>query len=249
MSEHIKVARADGVMTITIARPDKKNANTAAMYDRMIAALDEAEADVSIAAVLFHGEGGNFTAGNDIADFLATTKDINDFAGLRFVRRIAIFDKPLIAAVEGAAIGVGTTMLFHCDLVYAAPSAQFRMPFVDLALVPEAAASLLVPQRVGMARATELLMLGEGFDAAQGKAMGIINDVIDAGQLLAFARERAARLAAKPRQSLLATRRLIRGDRKDILARIEEEAHVFGERMVSDEARQVFLAFMSKSKK
>ncbi len=249
MSEHIKVSIDGGVMSIAIARAEKKNALTAAMYDRMIAALDAAEADAAIGVVLIHGEGGDFTAGNDIADFLATTKDMNDFGGLRFVRRIAVFDKPIVAAVEGAAIGVGTTMLLHCDLVYAAPSARFRMPFVDLALVPEAGASLLAPLRMGMAKAAEFLMLGEGFDAAQGKAMGVVNDVVAAQELLAVARDKAQKLAGKPRQALLATRRLMRGDRKDIVARIDEEARVFGQRMASDEARQVFLAFMSKSRK
>lgn len=249
MSEFIKISHGAGVMTIAMARPEKKNALTAAMYDAMIAALDRAETDDSTGAVLLHGEGGLFTAGNDIADFLATTKDISDFGGLRFVRRIAAFDKPLVAAVEGVAMGVGTTMLFHCDLVYAAPSAQFRMPFVDLALVPEAGASLLVPRRVGMARATEFLMLAEPFDAARALDMGIVNEVIAPDALLAHALGKARKLADKPREALLATRRLIRGDKAEIVARIDEEAREFGRRMASEEARGVFLAFMSKSKK
>ena len=249
MSEHIKVSSSHGVMTIVIARPEKKNALTAAMYDAMIAALDAAEADTAIGAVLFHGEGGAFTAGNDIADFLATTKDINDFGGLRFVRRLAAFDKPMVAAVEGVAIGVGTTMLFHCDLVYAAPSAQFRMPFIDLALVPEAGASLLVPRRVGMARACELLLLAEAFDAARAHDMGILNEIVAADKLLAHAHDKARKLAEKPREAVLATRRMMRGDTAEILARIDEEAREFGKRMVSDEARRVFMAFMSKPKK
>lgn len=249
MSEHVKVTREGGVVEIVIARPEKKNALTAAMYDAMIAALDAAEGDAGVGAVVIAGEGGDFTAGNDIADFLATTKDMNDFGGLRFVRRIATFDKPLVAAVEGVAVGVGTTMLFHCDLVYAAPSAQFRMPFVDLALVPEAGASLLVPRRVGLAAATELLMLAEPFDAERALALGIVNAITPAAELRGRARDLAARLAAKPREALMATRRLIRGDRADIVARIDEEARVFGERMASAEARAVFTAFMSRGKK
>ena len=249
MSEHIKVARETGVLTSALSRPQKKNALTAAMYERFMAALDEAEADAGVGAVIIHGEGGVFTSGNDIADFLATARDMNDFAALRFVRRIAIFDKPLVAAVDGVAVGVGVTMLFHCDLVYATPAAQFRMPFVDLGLVPEAAASLLAPLRFGMARATEFLMLGEPFEAAQARALGFVNDVIPAEQLLGFAHKRAMQLASKPRQALLATRRLMRGDRKDILARIDEEARIFAERMASEEARSVFMAFMNRSKK
>ena len=249
MSEHIKVARDGGVMLIALSRPDKKNALTALMYDALISAFAQAGAEDSIGAVLIHGEGGAFTAGNDIADFLATTKDLSDFRALHFVRAIASFDKPVVAAVDGVAIGVGCTMLFHCDLVYASPAAQFRMPFVDLALVPEAGASLLVPQRIGMAKASELLMLADAFDAAQAKHLGIINDVVAAGQLLDFAREKSQRLAAKPRQALAATRKLIRGDRKELLARIDEEAQEFGRRMVSDEARQVFTAFMNRAKK
>ena len=248
MSAHIKITRDDAVVEVVIARPEKKNALTADMYDAMIAALDEAEADAAIGAVVVAGEGGAFTAGNDIADFLATTKDMNDFGGLRFVRRIATFDKPLVAAVDGVAVGVGTTMLFHCDLVYASPGAQFRMPFVDLALVPEAAASLLVPRRVGVARATELLMLAEPFDAARAEALGIVNAVIPSNELLAHARRKAAALAGKPREALLATRRLIRGDRAEIVARIDAEARVFGERMASAEARAVFTAFMCRGK-
>ncbi len=249
MSAHVRVSTDGGVTTIAIARPGKKNALTGAMYDAMIAALDAAEADDAIGAVIVHGEGGAFTAGNDIADFLATTKDMTNFAGLRFVRRIALFDKPLVAAVDGVAIGVGATMLFHCDLVYATPAAQFRMPFVDLGLVPEAGASLLAPLRVGMARATEMLMLAEPFDAARAEALGVVNAVVPADLLLGVAREKAGRLAAKPRQALAATRRLMRGDRADILARIDAEAREFGARMVSDEARAVFMAFMSRSKK
>lgn len=249
MSEYIRVSRADGVLTIAIDRPEKKNALTAPMYERMIAALDEAAGDGSIGAVMFCGADGVFTAGNDIADFLADYKDIAEFAGLRFVCRVAAFDKPVVAAVDGVAMGVGTTMLFHCDLVYASPRAKFRMPFIDLALVPEAGSSLLVPLRVGMAKATEFLLLGDAFDAAEGKALGIVNAIVEAGGLTAHAHAAAARLAAKPREALAASRRLMRGDRKELLARMDEESREFGKRMVSDEARQVFMAFMSKPKK
>jgi enoyl-CoA hydratase/carnithine racemase len=249
MSEHIKLEQADGVLTISMDRQDKKNALTGAMYEAMIAAIDSAEADAKTGVLLLRGAGGLFTAGNDIGDFLAAAGKLEDFPALRFIRRLAICDKPVIAAVDGVAVGVGTTILFHCDLVYAAPNAAFRMPFVDLGLVPEAAASLLVPQRVGQAKASELLLLAEGFDAAEALRLGIINAIIAPELLHAHAFERARTLAAKPRNAVATTRRLIRGDRDAILTRMDEEAHEFGRALRSDEAKAAFMAFMAKGKK
>ncbi|MDT2024005.1 enoyl-CoA hydratase-related protein [Methylocella sp. CPCC 101449] len=249
MNDHITTAAADGVLTITMNRPDKKNALTGAMYEAMIAAIDAAEADGKIGALLLRGSGGLFTSGNDIADFLSSTSAIEDFPALRFIRRFAICDKPIVAAVEGAAIGVGTTILFHCDLVYAAPDAAFRMPFVDLGLVPEAAASLLVPERVGIAKASEWLLLGEGFDAVEAQRVGLVNAVVDKDRLHAHALEKARTLAAKPRNAVATTRRLMRGDRDTILDRMGVEARAFGAALKSDEARAAFTAFMAKSKK
>ena len=250
MSDQIQTARDAGVLSILIDRPDKKNALTGDMYDALIAAFDEADADPSIGAVLVSGAGGCFTAGNDIGDFLASASaSMADFLALRFIRRLAILDTPIVAAVEGVAVGVGTPMILHCDLVYAGPNALFRMPFVDLGLVPEAGSSLLIPQQVGLQKASELLLLGEAFDAAEAHRLGIINSVVPNADLLAFATDRARRLAAKPRNALAATRRLLRGDRDVLLERIDAEAQLFAKALRSDEAKSAFMAFMARSKK
>ena len=248
MSGDIKVALTEGVMSIAFARASKKNALTAQMYEAILAALEAAAGDDAIGAVLFCGEGGVFTSGNDIGDFLAASRNADGFRALDFIRAVAGFEKPIVCAVDGMAIGVGTTMLFHCDLVYASPTAKFRMPFIDLALVPEAASSLLVPQRVGLAKASEWLLLGEGFDAQEALRTGVINAILPTDELLSHARSKAQALAQKPRGALMASRRLLRGERDGILARIDIEAKEFGARMVSDEARRVFAAFMNKQK-
>lgn len=247
MTEHVRVAREAGVLTLTLARSDKKNALTGAMYEALIAGLAEAESDATIGAALITGSGGSFSAGNDIGDFIAHASSGAAMPAFRFVKAIAGFGKPLVAAVEGVAVGVGTTMLFHCDLVYAAPGAKFRMPFIDLGLVPEAGSSLTVPTRFGHAKAAELLMLGEAFDAAEALRLGLVNAVVPADALLSTAQEKAARLAAKPRAAMAATRRLVRGDTGPLMARIDEEAQAFARAMVSPEAAAAFAAFMSKS--
>jgi enoyl-CoA hydratase/carnithine racemase len=162
------------------------------------------------------------------------------------VRRLAELGTPLVAAVEGFAIGVGTTLLLHCDLVYAEPGATFRLPFVDLGLVPEAGSSLLLPRRVGLAKATEMLMLAEPFDAAEALRLGIVNAVVPPDALLAHALDRAARLAAKPREALRATRRLIRGDRAPLIAAIEAESAAFAAALASPAAREAFQSFLAK---
>ncbi|MCA1664071.1 MAG: enoyl-CoA hydratase/isomerase family protein, partial [Myxococcales bacterium] len=184
MTNDVIVAREDAVLRITMNRPAKKNALTGAMYKAMQDGLELADRDEAIRAVLLTGADGVFTAGNDIGDFLAGTRDAQGSPALRFIATIAFCDTPIVAAVEGNAIGVGTTMLFHCDLVYAAPSAKFRMPFVDLGLVPEAASSLTVPLRVGMAKASEWLLLGDGFDAHEAHRCGVINAIVPAGELM-----------------------------------------------------------------
>ena len=160
MTEHIKIEKNDGILTLTMARPDKKNALTGAMYDAMTAVLSLSTSDAAIGAVVITGTNGVFTAGNDINDFLAYRGDMSASPGLRFIKALARCEKPLVAAVDGLAIGIGTTMLLHCDLVYASPTAMLKIPFVDLGLTPEGASSVLLPRRLGMARASELLMLG-----------------------------------------------------------------------------------------
>ena len=249
MSNHVLTRRDGDVLRLVLARPEKKNALTADMYEALIHALEVAAMDKSVGALMIEGSGGSFTAGNDIADFIAhASGGGSDMAALRFVRAIAASDVPIVAAVDGVAVGVGTTMLLHCDLVYASPAAKFRMPFVDLGLVPEAGASLLLPARVGLARASELLMLGDAFGAEAAREMGIVNAVIEPPALFEQALEKARALAAKPRNALRTTRKLIRGDRAAVLARIDEEAVAFAAAMASDEARAAFMAFMTKNK-
>ncbi len=249
MSEHIKTSREGAVLNIMLARADKKNALTGAMYLSLIEAFEDADGDSAIRAILISGEGGNFTAGNDIGDFLGGAKFDNDLPALRFIRRLTILETPLIAAVAGNAIGVGTTMLFHCDLVYATADARLQMPFVNLALVPEAASSLLVPRRVGPQKAAELLMLGEAMDGVEAHRVGLVNAVVAPDRLLAHAMERAQTLASKPRNAVATTRRLIRGNPDELLERIDLEAQEFNKALHSAEAHEVFMAFLAKGKK
>jgi enoyl-CoA hydratase/carnithine racemase len=244
----IEVTRDAGVLTITLRRTEKKNALTGAMYETMIAAFDEADGDAGIGAIVLRGSDGVFTAGNDIGDFLASTQTPSDMAAWRFVERLATLETPLIAAIEGLAIGIGTTLILHCDLVYAAPDARFRMPFVDLGLVPEAGSSLLLPERIGMAKASEFLMLGESFDAEEAHRLGLVNAIVPNADLYAHATSRAVALAAKPRAAVATTRRLLRGDRSGLASRMREEAQAFAQALQSDEARQAFMDFMTRAK-
>jgi enoyl-CoA hydratase/carnithine racemase len=249
MNAKVTMARDGGVMTLQFNRPEKKNALDRDMYGALIAALDEAAAEDALRAVIFCGAGGVFTAGNDLQDFIAALGALDEFPALRFVKTIAAFPKPMIAAVTGDAIGVGTTLLLHCDLVYAAPEARFRTPFVDLGLVPEAGASLLAPRLMGQAKAAQYLLLGEAFDAAEALALGLVNQVAPADEVLALAQRAAQRLAQKPREALLAARRLMRGDPKEILAQIDAEAAAFAKALQSEETRARFAAFFAAKAK
>ncbi len=250
MIEDIEVSRQGAVLSAAFARPQKKNAITGAMYEALIEAFETAERDPEIGALVLSGKGGAFTAGNDIADFLAVAMhEAGEFPAWRFVSKLAEFEKPLVAAVDGLAIGVGTTLLFHCDLVYASPQARFQTPFVDLGLVPEAGSSLLAPQRFGRAKATELLLLAEAFGAEEALSLGLVNAVLPQGELLAHAMEKAAALAAKPREALLATRRLMRGDNEAVKAQMAEEMHAFSGALKSPQAHAAFQAFLSAGKK
>jgi enoyl-CoA hydratase/carnithine racemase len=244
----VEVARDGATLEVTLNRPAKKNALTNAMYEAVIGALDEAERDDGVGAVVIAGAGGVFSAGNDIADFAAAVSAGGELGAAAFVRKIAAFPKPLVAAVEGLAVGVGCTLLLHCDLIYASPEARFSLPFVDLGLLPEAGSSLLLPRRVGMARASAWLLAGESFSATEALAAGLINAVVPADSALALAREKAAKLAAKPRGALLAARRLLRGDRDEILARIDEEIAAFHSALATPQAQAALAAFLNKSK-
>lgn len=248
----VDVQREGDVLVATLNRPDKKNALTGAMYRALRETLNEASAQADIGAVLIQGAGGAFCAGNDVGDFLTENARASEGArsgpGGDFIRTLARFDKPLVAAVDGVAIGVGTTMLLHCDLVYASPAARFAMPFVNLGLVPEAGASLLVPRRFGMAVATELLMLGEAIDGARAREIGLVNAVVAAEALAAHALGKAKALAGKPRAALLATRKLMRGDAETLYAHMEVELEAFATALKSPEARAAFEAFAARGR-
>jgi enoyl-CoA hydratase/carnithine racemase len=243
----IEVARDGATLELTVNRPAKKNALTNSMYRDLIEALDKAEGDATIGALVIAGAGGVFCAGNDIADFAAAVSAGRELMAPAFVRRIATFSKPLVAAVEGLAVGVGCTLLLHCDLIYAAPDARFSLPFVDLGLLPEAGSSLLLPRRAGMARASAWLLAGESFSAEEAHSAGLINALVPPDALLATAREKAARLAAKPRAALLAARRFLRGERDEILARIDEEIAAFEAALATPQAQAALAAFLTKN--
>jgi enoyl-CoA hydratase/carnithine racemase len=244
----VVITRSEGVLTIRLARTQKKNALTAAMYEAMLEAFEDAARDPEIGAIVLRGDAGIFTAGNDIADFIAAAQAPGDMAAMRFVEALAMLETPLVAAIDGVAVGIGATLMLHCDLVYASPEARFRMPFVDLGLVPEAGSSLLLPQRVGMARASEILLLGEAFDAAEAHRLGLVNALVPAGSLYTHAQARAAALAQMPRAAMDATRRLLRGDRGDLRAQMQLETEAFAKALQSGEAQKAFTAFMTRSK-
>jgi len=253
MTQEIEIKVQDGVQVIRFLRADKKNAFTGPMYNAMSEALDASEKNDAIACHVFIGSGGVFSAGNDINDFMrrAQANAAGDGKGipapsLDFIRRLPKVTKPMIAAVDGLAIGVGTTMLLHCDLVYASPTASLRTPFLDLGLIQEAGSSLTAPERMGYPRAFELICLGEPFSAERALQAGLINAIVPAEQLEATALKAARRLAAKPRQALMTSRRLLRQNHPQISAMIDEEASNYVALMRSPEAREAFTAFLEK---
>lgn len=248
MTTEIAIWRDGPIQVLRIARPEKKNALTGAMYGAIADAIEAGDADDTIAAHILTGSGGVFTAGNDIGDFLATARGTGglDKNVVRFIRLLPLIKKPLIAAVDGDAIGIGTTLLFHCDLVYAAPDATFATPFLDLGVVPEAASSLLMPARMGYTRAFAMLALGDPMSADDALAAGFVNAIVPASDLEATAVTAAKRLAAKPPEALAIARRLMRGDPELVLARMDEEVAAFRERLRSPEAIEAFTAFFEK---
>lgn len=246
---HIESSSSEGVKTIRFNRPQKKNAITAKMYQSMADAIDEANADDEVRCILFLGTTGAFSAGNDIADFAQIAMsggERNSMAVFEFLQRIIISKKPMVAGVDGLAIGVGTTMLLHCDHVICSSTSTFSTPFVDLGLVPEAGSSLLAPRLMGHHRAFEMLAMGKKFSAADAIRAGFVNAVSESEGLETRAIMTARTIAQKPPQAMEISRELIRGDRSDILKRMHEEAVLFGERLQSDEAKQAFMAFMSR---
>ncbi len=245
----IQVERANGVMTITIARPAKKNALTAAMYQTMADALGQAQEDKAVRAILLRGSDGNFSSGNDLEDFMKAPPKDDSAPVFQFLARISSASKPIVAAVPGIAVGVGVTMLLHCDLVYAAGTATFSLPFVQLGLCPEAASSLLLPRLAGHQIAAEKLLLGEPFDAPEAHRIGIVNRVLPAAELDAFAANQAAKLAALPAASLRVTKALLKNtDGVSIADRMAEEGQQFGAMLRAPEAREAMTAFFEKRK-
>lgn len=247
MTEHVNTEIANGVMTLTLRRPEKKNALTGAMYDALSDALKRAEADTSIRVVLFQGDGDSFTAGNDLADFASQARGESavDSPAHRFIQTISEASKPLVAAVQGNAVGVGTTMLLHCDLVYLADSARLITPFVNLALVPEAASSWLLPLRIGHVRAYAMFALGEPMEAAAALACGLANAVVPQGELRKRAHDAAMTLTKRPAGALSLTKKLMREHRR-IATQIAEESLLFKERLTTPEAREAFAAFAER---
>jgi enoyl-CoA hydratase/carnithine racemase len=244
----VLITQAGGVLEVAFNRPAKKNALTGAMYAAVVDAFRHADADATIRAVLLSGTGDTFTSGNDIKDFQtrAATNELTHASP--FLDALSSLATPLVAAVNGAAVGVGTTMLAHADLVIAARSARFVMPFTSLGLVPEAASSLLFPRLVGHQRASALLLLGEALDAETARDWGLVSRVVDNDALMGIARAVAARLAALPPEAVRQTKNLIKNGRQDVPGRIAEELVLFRERLRSPEAAEAFAAFVEKRK-
>lgn len=243
MSEHVLVTTSGGVTTLTLNRPEKKNALTAAMYETLGAAIDAAGKDPGTRCVLLRAEGDSFCAGNDLGDFLAARDRPGGWEGNPLLTALARTATPLVAAVQGHAVGIGLTMLLHCDLVYLADDARLSVPFADLGLVPEAASSMTLPDRIGHARAFEMFVLGEVLDAARAEALGLANAVLPRAALDAGAREVAERVAARSARAVEMTKALMR--EPDLLQeRIAQEGEQFLERLRSVEVGRTLEAFL-----
>jgi enoyl-CoA hydratase/carnithine racemase len=252
MTEHVTVADEDAVRVIKLARPEKKNAITQDMYHDMSAAIDAAQGDASIRCLIISGEAGAFTAGNDLEDFL---KDGTSNTGTprasnagKFLYSLAHNAKPIVASVDGIAIGIGTTMLFHCDQVIASTRATFATPFIHLGLVPEGASSLLAPWLMGHQRAFSMLVMGQKLNAEEARAAGFVNKVVEPDHLEAEARKVAREIAALPAEAVAASRKLLRHTPEELIRRIDHEGELFRERMRSTEAVAAFKAFFARKK-
>ncbi|RYZ42546.1 MAG: enoyl-CoA hydratase [Myxococcaceae bacterium] len=250
MSDTVLTQLDAGVLSVTFNRPEKKNAFTHAMYEAATAALLDADRRDDVRVVLLSGAGGAFTAGNDIGDFVEHPPAGEDSAVFRYLRALASMAKPVLAAVEGAAVGIGTTMLLHCDYVVAGDKTRFCMPFVNLGLCAEGASSLLLPRAAGFALASELLLFGDPFDASTALRAGIINKAVPEAQLKEVATERARALASRPAQALKVTKQLIRGPlREQVDTTMKREGAEFIQRLHSDEAREALMSFMTRGRK
>lgn len=248
MTDHIKTELAGGVLTVTLARADKKNAITQAMYAALAEATERARTDDAVRVLVFRGEGDSFSAGNDIGDFIAIGSQAGqptDMAVFRFLKALADLDKPVVAAVKGRAVGIGLTLLLHCDVVVVAEDALLSAPFINLALAPEAASSMLLPAVLGHQRAFEIFALGEPIDGRTALAWGLANRAVPAEQVEAVAAELAGKLAARAPNSIRKTKRLMR-DAERLWDLMQREGEAFGSQMKSPEAMEAFMAFTQK---
>jgi len=249
MSEHVRVERQGHVLAIRLARPDRRNAITVDMYAALADAIGGASSDGDTRLITITGEGQDFAAGNDLADFLQAVPRDEEIPVWRLLRGLAECEVPIVAAVHGNCVGIGTTMLLHCDLVIADDSARFSMPFVDLGLVPEAASSLLFPQLAGRGRAARYLLLAEPFGADEAQEIGLVSHRAAIGELGAKLEELVAALLAKPPEALRLTHQLLRGGAQDeVLARMKLESTKFAERLASAEVKEAISAFFEKRK-
>ena len=250
MTDQVIVTDDSAVRTVRMNRPDKKNALTAAMYDAMAQAIETASGSSPVRCVLIAGAPGAFSAGNDLQDFMKAAMGGEGLGGpvLRFLHSLARAERPLVAAVQGVAVGIGTTMMLHCDYAVAAADARFSTPFVALGLVPEAASSLIAPRVMGHRRAFELLVMGKPLSGEEAKACGLINQVTAADQVEAEAMKAAQTIAALPPEGVAISRRLMKGTPDEIVRRMDEEAEQFRMRLQSPEARAEFTAFLSRKK-
>jgi enoyl-CoA hydratase/carnithine racemase len=249
MADQINFQIADGVAHIVINRPEKKNALTAAMYAGLVGAFQEAESAKSVRVSLIHGTNDCFTAGNDLQDFMNAPPTDDSSPTVQFLKTVHAARKPIVAGVAGPAVGIGTTLLLHCDLVYADPKTRFQLPFVNLGLCPEFGSSFLLPQFVGHARAAELLLLGDVFSAQTALELGLINGISPEGQVIATATEKANQLAQRPAASLYLTKQLLKkAHSSPVSVTIDEELIEFGKRLKSPEAAEAFRAFFERRK-
>jgi enoyl-CoA hydratase/carnithine racemase len=248
MQNHVIFERDPGLAIIRLNRPEKKNALTLAMYRALIEALDQADADDSVRVVLITGTSNCFTAGNDLADFATATSE-GPRDAVHFLEKLRATEKPSIAAVEGLAIGIGTTMLLHCDLVYAGASARFQLPFVNLGLCPEAGSSLILPTMAGHQRAAALLFFGEPFGAEEARSYGLVNQISLDGTVVEFAMSRARQLAQKPSAALRTTKALLRRHSASAVAEaMAIETRKFAELLQGPEAKQAMATFLERSR-
>lgn len=244
---HILTDLNEGILSITINRPEKKNALTIAMYLALTDSILQAEKDAAVRVILIHGTGGSFTSGNDLKDFLKSPPEDENSPVFRFMHTISRAEKPIVAAVSGLAVGIGTTMLLHCDLVYAAKNAKFILPFVNLGLSPEAGSSILLPLLAGYHRAAELLLLGEPFSAEKAKEIGLVNEICDEAKILDYATGQARKLANQPQASVRLTKAMLKKANAGLIKKtISEESKLLVGRLNSPEAAEAFNAFFER---